>query len=108
MEGPRTEDEARRIAANLDVPLVYNVTPTGSVPGLDAAALETMGFKMLSCSVYVLLAAIPALQHFLRTFRNTGDARQAGEGGASMAEYLEILGFPEWQKLEDIYLGSKS
>ena len=33
---------------------------------------------------------------------------KAGEGGASMAEYLEILGFPEWQKLEDIYLGSKS
>lgn len=108
VEGPRTEDEARRIAESLDVPLVYNVTPTGSVPGLDAAALETMGFKMLSCSVYVLLAAIPALQHFLRTFRNTGDVRQAGEGGASMAEYLEILGFPEWQKLEDIYLGSKS
>jgi 2-methylisocitrate lyase-like PEP mutase family enzyme len=107
VEGPRTQDEARRIAQSLDVPLVYNVTPTGSVPGLDAAALEEMGFKMLSCSVYVLLAAIPALQQFLRTFRQTGDARKAGAQGASMKEYLDILGFPEWQKLEDLYLGDK-
>lgn len=107
VEGPRTEDEARRIAQSLDVPLVYNVTPTGSVPGLDAASLDAMGFKMLSCSVYVLLAAIPAVQGFLRTFRETGDARKAGASVASMKEYLDILGFPEWQKLEDRYLGDK-
>lgn len=107
VEGPRTEDEARRIAQSLDVPLVYNVTPTGSVPGLDAASLDAMGFKMLSCSVYVLLAAIPAVQGFLRTFRETGDARKAGASVASMKEYLDILGFPEWQKLEDRYLEYK-
>lgn len=108
VEGPRTEDEARRIAQSLDVPLVYNVTPTGSVPGLDAASLDALGFKMLSCSVYVLLAAIPAVQGFLRTFRESGDARKAGASVASMKEYLDILGFPEWQKLEDRYLGDKS
>jgi 2-methylisocitrate lyase-like PEP mutase family enzyme len=108
VEGPRTVEEARRIASELDVPLVYNVTPTGSVPGLDAVALSEMGFKMLTCSVYVLLAAIPALQGFLRAFRESGDARKAGASAARMEEYLDILGFPDWQKLEDLYIGKKT
>lgn len=107
VEGPRTVEEARRIAQSLDVPLVYNVTPTGSVPGLGAGELGDMGYKMLSCSVYVLLAAIPAFRGFLRAFRETGDPRKAGASAASMEEYLDILGFKDWQKLEDAYLGAK-
>ncbi|MFN3892572.1 MAG: oxaloacetate decarboxylase [Beijerinckiaceae bacterium] len=107
VEGPRTIAEAQRIAQSLDVPLVYNVTPTGSVPGLASADLAAMGYKMLSCSVYVLLAAIPAVRGFLRMFRETGDARRAGASAASMKDYLDILGFPDWQKLEDAYLGEK-
>lgn len=108
VEGPRTVEEANRIARSIDAPLVYNVTPTGSVPGLDATALDEMGYKMLSCSVYVLLAAIPAFRGFLRTFRETGDPRKAGASAADMKEYLDILGFSDWQKLEDDYLGGKS
>ncbi len=108
VEGPRTVEEANRIARSIDAPLVYNVTPTGSVPGLDATALEQMGYKMLSCSVYVLLAAIPAFRGFLRAFRETGDPRKAGASAADMKEYLDILGFPDWQKLEDDYLGDKT
>jgi 2-methylisocitrate lyase-like PEP mutase family enzyme len=103
VEGPRTLEEAEEIARNLDIPLLYNVTPTGSVPSLDVPTLERLGYRLLSCSVFMMLAALPGMQGFLRTLKATGDVGQAGKSAASMSEYLDVLGFSEWQKREEIY-----
>ena len=103
VEGPRTIEEAREIAANIDVPLLYNITPTGSVPALDVATLESIGFRLLSCSVYMLLAALPSMQNFLRVLKATGDVAKAGAGAASMKEYLEILRLDDWQSREALF-----
>ncbi|MDB5651779.1 MAG: bcpA 1 [Hyphomicrobiales bacterium] len=101
VEGPRTLEEAEEIARNIDIPLLYNITPTGSVPSLDVPTLERIGFRLLSCSVYVMLAAIPGMQGFLRTLKTTGDVGKAGASAAKMSEYLDILGLNEWQELEE-------
>ena len=103
VEGPRTIEEAREIAANIDIPLLYNITPTGSVPPLDVATLESIGFRLLSCSVYMLLAALPSMQNFLRVLKTTGDVAKAGAGAASMKEYLEILRLDDWQSREALF-----
>lgn len=105
VEGPRTVEEAQEIARRIDVPLLYNITPTGSVPALDVQTLEKIGFRLLSCSVYALLCAIPAIQNFLRVLKSSGDVAKAGKQAASMAEYLDILGLEEWQRAEDRYSG---
>lgn len=103
VEGPRTLAEAEEIARSLDIPMLYNITPTGSVAPLDVATLEQLGYRLLSCSVYMLLAAIPAMQKFLRTLRATGDVARAGADATKMSEYLDILGFQEWQRYEADY-----
>ena len=103
VEGPRTIEEAQEVARNIDIPLLYNVTPTGSVPALNVEALEAMKYKLLICSVYPILAAIPGIQSFLRTLKTTGDVAKAGANAATMAEYLDILGFQNWQKYEGEY-----
>lgn len=101
VEGPKTLEEAQAIARAVDIPLLYNNTPTGSVAPLDVAALEKIGFRLLSCSVYMLLAALPAMQNFLRVLKATGDAAKAGAQAASMADYYEILRLAEWQEREE-------
>ena len=103
VEGPKTIEEAREIARNIDIPLLYNITPTGSVPALDVATLETIGFRLLSCSVYMLLAALPSMQNFLRVLKATGDVAKAGAGAAKMSEYLEILRLDDWQSREALF-----
>jgi 2-methylisocitrate lyase-like PEP mutase family enzyme len=103
VEGPRTLAEAEEIARNIDIPMLYNITPTGSVPALDVPTLERLGYRLLSCSVYLMLAAIPAMQGFLRTLKQTGDVAKAGAQAAAMSEYLDILGFSEWQRREAEY-----
>jgi len=100
VEGPRTIEEAEAIAREIDIPLLYNITPTGSVPPLDVATLERIGFRLLSCSVYMLLAALPSMQNFLRVLKATGDVAKAGAGAATMSEYLEILRLDDWQERE--------
>jgi 2-methylisocitrate lyase-like PEP mutase family enzyme len=80
VEGPRTLEEAELIGRSIDLPLLYNVTPTGSVPSLDAPTLERLGYRLLSCSVFALLAAIPAIQNFLRILKATGDVSLAKGG----------------------------
>ena len=103
VEGPRTLVEAERIGKAIDKPLIYNITPTGSVPPLDAKSAERLGYRFLSFSVYVLLAAIPGMQSFLRQMRETGDISQAGRHAASMQTYLDILGYESWRRYEDEY-----
>ena len=100
VEGPKTIEEAEAIAREIDIPLLYNITPTGSVPPLDVATLERIGFRLLSCSVYMLLAALPSMQNFLRVLKATGDVAKAGAGAATMSEYLEILRLDDWQERE--------
>ena len=100
VEGPKPLEEAEAIAREIDIPLLYNITPTGSVPPLDVATLERIGFRLLSCSVYMLLAALPSMQNFLRVLKATGDVAKAGAGAARMSEYLEILRLDDWQERE--------
>ncbi len=107
VEGPRTIEEAQRIAKAIDKPLIYNITPTGSVPALDAKTAEKLGYRFLSFSVYVLLAAIPGMQSFLKTMRETGDIGQAGRNAASMKTYLDLLGFEDWKQYEEVYATGK-
>jgi 2-methylisocitrate lyase-like PEP mutase family enzyme len=103
VEGPRTVDEASRIGRSIDVPMIYNITPSGSVPALDAATAERLGFRFLSFSVFVLLAAIPAIQRFLASMRETGDITAAGRDAASMRTYLDLLGYDAWKRCEERY-----
>jgi len=103
IEGPKTEEEATEIARRIDAPMLYNITPTGSVAPLTVEKLEALGYKMLSTSVYAVLAAIPGLRHFLRTLRQTGDVAKAGNHVASMAEYYDILKLEDWQAAEERY-----
>ena len=100
VEGPKTREEAEEIARAIDIPLLYNITPTGSVPPLDVATLERIGYRLLSCSVYMLLAALPSMQNFLRVLKQTGDVAKAGAGAASMKDYLDILRLADWQERE--------
>jgi methylisocitrate lyase len=106
VEGPKTIEEAEAIAREIDIPLLYNVTPTGSVPPLDVPTLERIGFRLLSCSVYMMLAALPSMRNFLRVLKETGDVGKAGAGAAPMSEYLEILRLGDWQEREARFTAS--
>jgi methylisocitrate lyase len=103
VEGPKTEEEATEIARRIDAPMLYNITPTGSVAPLDVKTLEKLGYKMLSTSVYMVLAAIPGMRNFLRVLKQTGEVAKAGAAVAAMSDYYDILNLKDWQDVEETY-----
>ena len=103
VEGPKTRAEAERISREVEKPLLYNITPTGSVAPLTTAELDKLGFRFLSFSVLVLLAAIPGMRGFLRSVKEQGDVAAAARNAASMQEYLDLLGYESWARYQDVY-----
>lgn len=102
VEGPRSIEEAEAIGRGIDKPLIYNVTPTGSVPSVETKVLERLGYRFLSFSVYLVLAAIPGMRSILRQVK-TGDVASAARGAASIDDYLDLLGLEGWQRAEEAF-----
>lgn len=107
VQGPRGEDEARRLVAEIDRPQFYIVTPDRKSPSLTQDQLSQIGFKAMGFSVYLLLMAIPAMRGLLRTLGQTGSLEAATGGAASLDEYHELLGLEGWNSLRqsDAVLG---
>jgi 2,3-dimethylmalate lyase len=99
VEGPRTLEEARTLTRLIKSPQLYNVTPSGSVPPLTLDELSSLGFKLMSFSVYLVLMAMPPMRAMLRRMAETGDIRQAVTGAASLDEYLELLDLDGWSSM---------
>jgi 2-methylisocitrate lyase-like PEP mutase family enzyme len=99
VQGPRGEDEAERLVAEIDRPQFYIVTPDGKTPSLTQEQLSQLGFKVMGFSVYLLLMAIPAMRGLLRKLADTGSLEAAIGGAASLDEYHNLLDLEGWNTL---------
>jgi 2-methylisocitrate lyase-like PEP mutase family enzyme len=99
VEAPQSEAEMQTIAERFHgTPLVANLVEDGKTPMLSPVALQQMGFKIGLYPITALLAVTDRLQ-------KTYDALLAGRAIASSERssfhhYNELVGLPEWQKLE--------
>jgi 2-methylisocitrate lyase-like PEP mutase family enzyme len=85
------------------VPLLYNMAASGKTPDLPADELGRLGFKLSIYPNWVLLAAIPAMQHMLRELHKTGSIAHMRDKVANFKQFTEIAGLPEIQRLEEKY-----
>jgi len=102
VQGPRGEDEAERLVAEIDRPQFYIVTPDGKTPSLTQEQLSQLGFKVMGFSVYLLLMAIPAMRGLLRKLADTGSLEAAIDGAASLDEYHNLLDLEGWNTLRQV------
>lgn len=102
VQGPRGEDEAERLVAEIDRPQFYIVTPDGKTPSLTQEQLSQLGFKVMGFSVYLLLMAIPAMRGLLRKLADTGSLEAAIGGAASLDEYHNLLDLDGWNTLRQV------
>lgn len=102
VQGPRGEDEAERLVAEIDRPQFYIVTPDGKTPSLTQEQLSQLGFKVMGFSVYLLLMAIPAMRGLLRKLADTGSLEAAIGGAASLDEYHNLLDLEGWNTLRQV------
>jgi 2-methylisocitrate lyase-like PEP mutase family enzyme len=85
------------------VPLLYNMAASGKTPDLPADELGKLGFKLAIYPNWLLLAAIPAMQHLLRELKKTGSIAHLRDKVANFKQFTDIAGLPEIQELENRY-----
>lgn len=104
IEAPVGRAEVERVARHFQgVPLLYNMAASGKTPDLPAAELGRLGFRLAIYPNWVILAAIPAMQHLLRELKRTGSIAHLREGVATFRQFTDIAGLPEIQQLEERY-----
>ena len=98
VEGLRSEDEMRTACAEIDGPLMANMSNGGYTPMLSKHALEDVGY---ACAIYPALtglAALHAMEVSLTELRDHGRAAPEAIEIGKFSDFVELVGFPEvWE-----------
>jgi 2-methylisocitrate lyase-like PEP mutase family enzyme len=98
IEALRSVAELERVGAAFDL-LVANPLAGGVSPILRPEEYFRLGFKILPYGIDLILRVTRAMQDALEDMRS-GRFETMG-GGASLEEYLSVVGFDEWTRIEN-------
>ena len=100
-EAPQSEAEIETVAHELsDVPLLFNWAEGGKTPPIAYARLRELGFRIVIFPIGAMLAATRAIRDLLQTIRADGTPAAALAGLPRFVEFLDFIGLPEIQALE--------
>ena len=100
-EAPQSETEIETVAHELsDVPLLFNWAEGGKTPPIAYARLRELGFRIVIFPIGAMLAATRAIRDLLQTIRADGTPAAALAGLPRFGEFLDFIGLPEIQALE--------
>ena len=100
-EAPQSEADIETVAHELsDVPLLFNWAEGGKTPPIAYARLRELGFRIVIFPIGAMLAATRAIRDLLQTIRADGTPAAALGGLPRFGEFLDFIGLPEIQALE--------
>jgi carboxyvinyl-carboxyphosphonate phosphorylmutase len=103
VEAPRSHDELKRIADEIDRPLVANMVKGGKTPLLSAAELEALGYKLAIFASDVQRAAIYGMREVLKIMRRDGTPEHFTPT-IDFPERDVIIGLEQIEALEERFL----
>jgi 2-methylisocitrate lyase-like PEP mutase family enzyme len=105
VESPTTVDDIRKVADELEGPLMINQIERGQTPLLPVRQLEQLGYSLVAFALTTLMASVRAMQKVLLTLQQRGSAEQYLNEIATFEELDELLGFPEVRRWEKQFQG---
>ena len=95
IEAIRSVEDAQRITANFNVPLMYNFVETGKSPLLPAPQLEQLGFKLVIFPVSALLIVCNAVSELMARLKSTGTTGAMLDRMYSLEDCFNLVGLKE-------------
>ena len=95
IEAIRSAEDAQRITANFNVPLMYNFVETGKSPLLPAPELEQLGFKLVIFPVSALLMVCKAVSELMAQLKSTGSTEAMLDRMYSLEDCFNLVGLKE-------------
>ena len=92
-EALQSEQEFRDFAAEIDVPLMANMTEFGKTPLLSFQHLAGFGYRMVIFPQSAFRIAMKASEHFLRALKDSGTQKEWIGGMQTRQELYNLLSY---------------
>jgi methylisocitrate lyase len=100
-EALETEDEFKKFAHEINVPLLANMTEFGRTPYYNARQFEEWGYKMVIYPVTSLRVAAKAIEQVYELIRDSGSQKDALESMQSRRDLYDTIGYFQYENLDD-------
>ena len=103
VESPSTMEEIETIPKKISKPTLYNMAASGKTPFLENSEIEKFGFKVVIYPNFAMLAAVPAVRHYLLELKNNGTVAHLVNEMASFQDLFNLVGMETVRQMEEKY-----
>lgn len=97
-------DELTKVGATFDAPLLANMLESGRTPILKPSELKEIGYDMAIYGITLLMHITKHMQAVLEDLRS--ERLEMTGSAISFDNYKKVVGFDEWDRIENAYPGT--
>ena len=103
VEAIRSPEEAERVAAAVELPLLYNYVETGKSPLFTAGELEELGFKIVIYPASALLTVSKVVAGLMEELKDKGTTVHQVDNMITLHQCFELMGLSEMLAVDESY-----
>ena len=104
VEAPRTVEDMKKIADQIDAPLVANMIEEGITPNLTSNELLEMGYKIALFPLSGLYSSTFAIFETFRTLKETGTTKKLKDKMMKFKEFNKLVNLDKYMTMENKYV----
>ncbi|HYY40157.1 MAG TPA: isocitrate lyase/PEP mutase family protein [Nitrososphaera sp.] len=104
VEAPRSLEELKRVADEIDAPLVANMIEDGMTPNLPAHELLKLGYRIAVFPLSTLYSATYAMREVLTELKKTGTTKEAHKKMITFRDFNSFVDLGKYMDLEKRYI----
>ena len=102
-EAPESVEDFKKLARNIKVPLLANMTEFGKSPLMSADELEKIGYRIVIYPLTGFRAALRTLEKIYRDLAATGTQRGFIDSLMTREEYYRLIGYHQYEEEDREY-----
>ena len=103
VEAPRSIEELKKVAEEIDAPLVANMIEDGITPTLPAQELLNLGYRIAVFPLSALYSATYAMRQVLTELKKTGATRETQKMMVTFKDFNRFVDLDKYMGLEKRY-----
>ena len=103
VEAIRSPEEAERVVASVELPLLYNYVETGKSPLFTAGELEELGFKIVIYPASALLTVGKVVAGLMDELKRKGSTAHLVDNMVTLHQCFELMGLSEMLATDESY-----
>jgi carboxyvinyl-carboxyphosphonate phosphorylmutase len=103
VEAPRSVEELKKVANEIDAPLVANMIEDGVTPSLSAGELLKIGYRIAVYPLSAIYSATFAMRQVLTELKNTGTTKEARNIMVTFTDFNRFMDLDHYRDIEKRY-----